>query len=426
VSNGGDDDQPVSDNAARLAESVRVARSKPAPAPARSTAPSTTPPESPNTVRFPHPDAPAPTSSANPENFAPPEVESVDQGQDQGSVSATSSPGKLSTPTPPLSAHPESFAPPEASAVEVEPETTTHKHAVDEGDLTEGDKEVTHVEAPDFVLITAEDLDYATPVESQPRFADLGRILTIIPTYNERGNVERIISRVRAALPEVHVLVADDNSPDGTGKVADLIADQDDHVHVLHRLGKEGLGAAYLAGFQWALDNGYDVMVEMDADGSHRPEQLDLLLDGLRESDLVLGSRWIEGGSVVNWPKSREFLSRGGNWYTRKALGMPLRDATGGYRAFRATTLRTLDLDGVGSAGYIFQVDLAYRVIQAGLKVTEVPIEFHEREIGDSKMNGSIVSEALWMVTVWGFRERMRKAGRRRIKNTKAKNKQGW
>ncbi|MFZ1653634.1 MAG: polyprenol monophosphomannose synthase, partial [Candidatus Nanopelagicales bacterium] len=181
------------------------------------------------------------------------------------------------------------------------------------------------------------------PASASTPFADLGRIVVIIPTYNESGNVERIVGRVRSALPEVHVLIADDNSPDGTGQLADQLAADDDHVNVMHRLGKEGLGAAYLAGFTWALEMGYNVVIEMDADGSHQPEQLHFLLEALREADLVLGSRWVQGGSVVNWPKSREFLSRGGNWYTRVALGMPLRDATGGFRAFRASTLRALD-----------------------------------------------------------------------------------
>ena len=257
-------------------------------------------------------------------------------------------------------------------------------------------------------------------------FADLGKILTIIPTYNEAGNVELITARVRAAVPEAHILIADDNSPDGTGTIADTLAAADDLINVLHRLGKEGLGAAYLAGFTWGMENGFDVLIEMDADGSHAPEQLPLLLDALRNADLVLGSRWVPGGSVTNWPKSREFLSRGGNWYTRKALVLPLMDATGGYRAYRTTTLKKIDLDGVGSAGYIFQVDLAYRVIQAGMRVVEVPISFSEREIGDSKMSQSIVTEALWKVTVWGVRERMRKAGRQRIRTAKAKRKQGW
>lgn len=238
-------------------------------------------------------------------------------------------------------------------------------------------------------------------------FEDLGRIVVVIPTYNEVENLPLIVARVRTSVPEADILIADDNSPDGTAKVADELAASDDHLHVMHRLGKEGLGAAYLAGFAWALEQGFDVVVEMDADGSHQPEQLPLLLDALRDADLVLGSRWVDGGSVVNWPRSREILSRGGNWYTRRALRLPLMDATGGYRAFRASTLRALDLDGVGSAGYIFQVDLAYRTLDRGLRVREVPIEFVERQIGDSKMNRKIVSEALWRVTVWGARERV-------------------
>jgi dolichol-phosphate mannosyltransferase len=245
-------------------------------------------------------------------------------------------------------------------------------------------------------------------------FADLGRILVVIPTYDEKDNVERIVGRVRAAVPEAHVLVADDNSPDGTGVIADRISAADEHVHVLHRLGKEGLGAAYLAGFSWGLEHGFDVLVEMDADGSHQPEQLHLLLEALRDADLVLGSRYVPGGEVVNWPKSREFLSKGGNIYTRLVLGVPLRDITGGYRAFRATTLRALDLHDVGSQGYVFQVDLAHRVSKAGLRVAEVPITFVEREHGTSKMSQRIVREALWQVTSWGATERMDRWRRRR------------
>jgi len=257
-------------------------------------------------------------------------------------------------------------------------------------------------------------------------FADLGRILVIIPTYNERENITTIIQRLRAAVPEAHVLIADDNSPDGTGVIADDLAAADEHIHTLHRMGKEGLGAAYLAGFAWGLEHGFDVLVEMDADGSHQPEQLPLLLDGLRDADLVLGSRWVPGGSVVNWPKSREVLSRGGNWYTRRVLGMPLRDATGGYRAFRADTLRALDLHGVGSAGYIFQVDLAYRAQRRGLRVTEVPIEFIEREVGTSKMDQSIVTEALWRVTVWGARDRARRFSAWRNARRRHRTGEGW
>jgi dolichol-phosphate mannosyltransferase len=250
------------------------------------------------------------------------------------------------------------------------------------------------------------------------QFADLGPILVIIPTYNERENVGRITARVRQSVPEAHVLVADDNSPDGTGALADELAAADEQVHVLHRLGKEGLAAAYMAGFAWGLERGYQVLVEMDADGSHQPEQLPLLLDALRDADLVLGSRWIPGGEVVNWPRSREFLSRGGNRYTRVALDVPLMDATGGYRAFRAQTLRDLALDDVASQGYCFQVDMARRALRAGKRVVEVPITFVEREYGTSKMSGSIVREALWKVTVWGIAERADKVraalGRRR------------
>ena len=242
------------------------------------------------------------------------------------------------------------------------------------------------------------------------QFADLGPILVIIPTYNEKENVARITGRVRAAVPEAHILVADDNSPDGTGLLADELAAADDHIHVMHRLAKEGLAAAYMAGFAWGLERGYEVLIEMDADGSHQPEQLPLLLDALREADLVLGSRWVPGGEVRNWPKSREILSRGGNLYTRLALQLPLQDATGGYRVFRAKTLRELDLHEVASQGYCFQVDMARRVLASDLRVVEVPITFVEREYGTSKMSGNIVREALWRVTVWGAQQRATRA----------------
>lgn len=237
-------------------------------------------------------------------------------------------------------------------------------------------------------------------------FHDLGSILVVIPTYNERESLPAIVARVRASVPEAHVLIADDNSPDGTGAIADGIAESDDSIKVMHREGKAGLGAAYLAGFAWALDHGYQVVVEMDADGSHQPEQLPALLAALRDADLVLGSRWVDGGGVMNWPRSRELLSRGGNRYTRLMLGVPLHDATGGYRAFRASTLRRLDLDEVASQGYCFQVDLAWRAVQRGMRVVEVPILFVERTAGSSKMSQRIVAEALWRVTVWGVAER--------------------
>ena len=244
-------------------------------------------------------------------------------------------------------------------------------------------------------------------------FTDLGRILVIIPTYNERTTLIPIVERVRSSVPEAHILVADDNSPDGTGEIADSLAADDDHVHVMHRLGKEGLGAAYLAGFAWALQDGYDVVVEMDADGSHQPEQLPRLLDALRGADLVLGSRYVPGGSTENWPRSREWLSKGGNLYTRTVLGVPIHDATGGYRAFRADTLRRLDLDEVASQGYCFQVDLAWRAVQRGLRVREVPITFVERTSGASKMSQKIAVEALWRVTVWGVDDKVTRIRRR-------------
>jgi dolichol-phosphate mannosyltransferase len=236
--------------------------------------------------------------------------------------------------------------------------------------------------------------------------AALGPTLVIIPTYNELENIARIISRTRKAVPEAHILIADDNSPDGTGKLADELASADDQVHVMHRLGKEGLGAAYLAGFEWGLNAGYEVLVEMDADGSHQPEQLPELLAALADADLVLGSRWVKGGEVVNWPRSREALSRAGNLWTRIMLGIPLRDATGGFRAFRRKTLLGLELDNVASAGYCFQVDLAWRALKGGVRVVEVPITFIEREYGTSKMNKRIVMEALVLTTLWGVAHR--------------------
>jgi dolichol-phosphate mannosyltransferase len=244
-------------------------------------------------------------------------------------------------------------------------------------------------------------------------FADLGRIVVIIPTFNELTTITPIVGRVRSSVPEAYILIADDNSPDGTGRVADELAAADDHVQVMHRLGKEGLGAAYLAGFAWALQEGYDVVVEMDADGSHQPEQLPRLLDALRSADLVLGSRWVAGGKTENWPKSRQFISRGGSAYTRMMLGVPIHDATGGYRAFRADTLRRLDLHEVASQGYCFQIDLAWRALQRGMTVREVPITFVERTSGASKMSRKIVVEALWRVTAWGVDDKVTRVRRR-------------
>jgi dolichol-phosphate mannosyltransferase len=235
------------------------------------------------------------------------------------------------------------------------------------------------------------------------------RVLVCVPTYDEALNIERAVTRIHAAVPDADVLVVDDHSPDGTGELADRLAAADPRVHVLHRPAKEGLGAAYLEAFAWALDRGYDVVVEMDADGSHRAPDLPLLLAAVdRGADLVIGSRWVDGGAVENWPRHRALLSRGGNTYARIALGIPVRDATGGFRAYRAATLKGLDLDEVASEGYCFQVDLAWRAVQRGFRVEEVPITFVERELGASKMNRAIVREALWRVTVWGVQRRAR------------------
>jgi dolichol-phosphate mannosyltransferase len=232
------------------------------------------------------------------------------------------------------------------------------------------------------------------------------RVLVVIPTYNEAENVGPILERLLTANPRAHALVVDDASPDGTGKLADEIAERDDRVAVLHRTAKVGLGAAYIAGFRWGLEREYDAIVEMDADGSHAPEQLPRLLNALADADLVLGARWIRGGRVENWPKSRELLSRGANIYTRMALGIGLHDSTAGFRAYRRRVLETLDLDEIESQGYCFQIDLALRTVAAGFRVTEVPITFAERELGTSKMTSGIITEALTKVAVWGAQRR--------------------
>ncbi len=235
-----------------------------------------------------------------------------------------------------------------------------------------------------------------------------GRVVMVIPTYNEIDNLAWVVGRVRHSVPSVDVLVVDDGSPDGTGDLADELAAADPQVSVVHRAEKAGLGAAYLHGFQVALERGYDVVGEMDADGSHQPEQLPMLLEALGSADLVIGSRWVSGGSVVNWPPSRRLLSVGGNLYARLLLGLPLRDVTAGYRLFRRTALESIDLDSVESAGYIFQADLAFRTQRAGLRVVEVPIEFVERVRGESKMSREIAVESLRRITGWGLRERGR------------------
>jgi dolichol-phosphate mannosyltransferase len=246
---------------------------------------------------------------------------------------------------------------------------------------------------------------------------ELGRAVIVIPTYNEVDNLAWIVDRLRRAQPDLDVLVVDDESPDGTGRIADTLAEADDQVHVLHRTARGGLGAAYVHGFTWALEEGYDVIGEMDADGSHQPEQLHRLLTALDGADLVIGSRWVPGGSVVNWPRRRELLSRGGNVYVRLLLGIDVRDATAGYRLFRRQTLEKIDLAKVRSTGYVFQTDMVARALNAGLVVREVPIEFVERVRGDSKMSGAVATESLKRITAWGLRERrdqLRRAWRRR------------
>jgi dolichol-phosphate mannosyltransferase len=228
----------------------------------------------------------------------------------------------------------------------------------------------------------------------------------VLPTYDEAANLAWIVGRLHRAQPHVDVLVVDDQSPDGTGAIADRLAAEDPRVQVLHRSAKGGLGAAYLAGFAWALEHGYDVIGEMDADGSHQPEQLDRLVAALPGADLVIGSRWVPGGSVVNWPLRREALSRGGNLYVRLLLGIAVRDATAGFRLFRRGTLEKIDLDQVRSTGYVFQTDMVTRTLHAGMVVREVPIEVVERVRGESKMSGAVATESLRRITVWGLRER--------------------
>ncbi|MDM7853354.1 polyprenol monophosphomannose synthase [Cellulomonas alba] len=240
----------------------------------------------------------------------------------------------------------------------------------------------------------------------------LSRVLVVVPTYNERESLPIALERLAQHVPQADVLVVDDGSPDGTGEIAEKLAEAEQGprtIGVLHRAGKQGLGTAYVAGFGWALERGYDVVVEMDADGSHRAQDLPRILAAVGGADLVLGSRWVPGGEVVNWPVSRLVLSRGANLYTRVALGIPVKDATGGFRAYRASLLRTLSLRDVASQGYCFQIDMVWRAVKQGARVVEVPITFVERELGASKMSRSIIVEALVSVTRWGIAERSRR-----------------
>jgi dolichol-phosphate mannosyltransferase len=229
------------------------------------------------------------------------------------------------------------------------------------------------------------------------------KALVVIPTYNEAESIEEVVERVLAADPRVEVLVVDDGSPDGTAKLVEQMQQAEQKLHLIVREGKQGLGAAYRAGFAWGLARDYDALVEMDADLSHPPGRLGALLDALAAADLVLGSRYVPGGRTVNWSKAREAISRGGNAYVRLALGMPVHDATAGYRAYRRELLEALPMGEIRSNGYCFQIEMAHRAWQEGFRVVEVPITFTERASGVSKMSRQIVAEALGRVAVWAL-----------------------
>jgi dolichol-phosphate mannosyltransferase len=228
------------------------------------------------------------------------------------------------------------------------------------------------------------------------------RALVVIPTYNERGNLQLIVPSILEQDPRLEVLVVDDNSPDGTGQVADELAGESPRVHVLHRPSKAGLGKAYLAGFRWALDRGYDFIFEMDADFSHDPKYLPDLLRAIEDADLVIGSRYRTGVNVINWPISRLLLSLGANQYARWITGLPLTDSTGGFKCFRRRVLESLDLERIRSNGYSFQIEMSFRAWKKGFRLSEIPIVFTDRVEGQSKMNKRIVREAIWMV--WWLR----------------------
>lgn len=228
------------------------------------------------------------------------------------------------------------------------------------------------------------------------------RALIIFPTYNERDNIEKIVHAVLPLDPRIHVLIVDDNSPDGTGEVADRLAEELDKVTVLHRPGKAGLGKAYIAGFKWAIERKFDFVIEMDADFSHSPEYLKDFLREIQNHDLVIGSRYISGVNVINWPMGRLLLSYYANVYTRIITGLPLRDATGGFKCFRREVLEAIDLDEVRSTGYSFQIEMSMRAWKKGFRITEIPIIFYDRVAGQSKMSKKIMREAIWMV--WALR----------------------
>lgn len=234
------------------------------------------------------------------------------------------------------------------------------------------------------------------------------RSLVVVPTYQEAANVERFVRAVRASAPETDILVADDNSPDGTGELADKVAADLGRVDVLHRPGKEGLGAAYREGFRWGLDRGYEVITQMDCDFSHDPAMITTLLDAVADGvDCAIGSRYVPGGSTPGWPLHRRLLSRYGNRYTSAVLQLGIRDATGGFRAYRAETLERIRIDETRANGYAFQSEVALLMVQAGLRLEEIPITFVDREYGTSKMSVKIMAESMARVTTWGIRARM-------------------
>lgn len=228
------------------------------------------------------------------------------------------------------------------------------------------------------------------------------RALIIFPTYDERDNIEKIVHAVLPLDPRIHVLIVDDNSPDGTGDVADRLAAEEDKVNVMHRQVKEGLGKAYIAGFKWAIERKFDFIFEMDADFSHGPEYIRDFLREIQNHDLIIGSRYISGVNVINWPMSRLLLSYFANAYTRIITGMPLRDGTGGFKCFRREVLEAIELDKVQASGYVFQIEMSMRAWKKGFRIKEIPIIFVDRVIGESKMSKKIMREAIWMV--WALR----------------------
>jgi dolichol-phosphate mannosyltransferase len=236
------------------------------------------------------------------------------------------------------------------------------------------------------------------------------RSLVVVPTYQEAANVERFLRAVRASAPQVDLVVADDNSPDGTGAVAERVAAELGRVEVLHRPGKQGLGNAYRHGFRWGLDAGYDVIIQMDCDLSHDPAMIPTLLDAVADGvDCAIGSRYVPGGSTPGWPLHRRLLSRWGNRYTAWVLRLGIRDATGGFRAYRSTTLERIDIDSTQANGYAFQSEVAFRMVEARLRLEEIPITFVDREFGTSKMSVRIMAESMARVTSWGVRARLRR-----------------